>query len=55
MKTKEQLNKQLAESIAFVDQTRNEFAGKGIVELMKRLGLDVQASDLPQYNWKANI
>ena len=28
---------------------------KGIVELMKRLGLDVQASDLPQYNWKANI
>jgi hypothetical protein len=28
---------------------------KGIVELMKRVGLNVQASDLPQYNWKANI
>lgn len=28
---------------------------QGIVELMKRIGLDVQASDLPQYNWKANI
>ena len=30
MKTKEQLNKQLAEAIAFVDQIRNEYAGKGI-------------------------
>jgi hypothetical protein len=28
---------------------------KGIVDLMKRVGLNVQASDLPQYNWKANI
>ena len=28
---------------------------KGIVELMKRVGLNIQASDLPQYNWKANI
>ena len=28
---------------------------KGIVELMKRIGLNIQASDLPQYNWKANI
>ena len=28
---------------------------KEIVELMKRLGLNVQASDLPQYNWKAQI
>jgi hypothetical protein len=25
------------------------------VELMKRVGLNVEASDLPQYNWKANI
>jgi hypothetical protein len=28
---------------------------KGIIELMKRIGLNVQASDLPNYNWKANI
>jgi hypothetical protein len=28
---------------------------QGIVELMKRVGLNVQASDLPQYNWKAQI
>ena len=28
---------------------------QGIVELMKRVGLNVEASDLPQYNWKANI
>ena len=28
---------------------------QGIVELMKRLGLNVQASDLKQYNWKAEI
>lgn len=26
-----------------------------IVELMKRIGINVQASDLPQYNWKADI
>ena len=26
-----------------------------IVELMKRVGIDVQASDIPKYNWKANI
>ena len=25
---------------------------QGIVELMKRVGLNVEASDLPQYNWK---
>jgi hypothetical protein len=28
---------------------------EGIVELMKRVGLDVQASNLPKYNWMANI
>jgi len=28
---------------------------QGIVELMKRVGLNVEPSDLPQYNWKANI
>ena len=28
---------------------------QGIVELMKRVGLNVQASDMPQYNWKAQI
>jgi hypothetical protein len=28
---------------------------EGIVGLMKRVGLNVQASDLPQYNWKAQI
>jgi len=26
-----------------------------ILELLKRLGVQVQASDLPNYNWKANI
>jgi hypothetical protein len=26
-----------------------------IVELMKRIGINVQASDIPKYNWKANI
>ena len=26
-----------------------------IVELMKRVGINVQPSDIPQYNWKANI
>jgi hypothetical protein len=26
-----------------------------IVELMKRIGIQVQASDLPKYNWKAEI
>jgi hypothetical protein len=28
---------------------------QGIVELMKRIGLNVQTSDLQQYNWKAQI
>lgn len=28
---------------------------QGIVNLMKKVGMKVEASDLPQYNWKANI
>ena len=28
---------------------------QGIIELMKRVGLNVQASNLPKYNWMANI
>jgi hypothetical protein len=26
-----------------------------IIELMRRIGLNIQKSDLPQYNWKAQI
>ena len=32
-----------------------EADNQGIVELLKRVGLNVEASDLPQYNLKANI
>jgi len=32
-----------------------EANNKQIIELMKRIGINIQASDLPQYNWKANI
>lgn len=28
---------------------------EAIVNLMKKVGMKVEASDLPQYNWKANI